>query len=138
MALPTIRDPPRVLSSWKEIACYMGKGVRTVQRWEQQLGLPVRRPPSAPRNIVSAVPQELDVWLSGRWVPRTRELNLPALPIPFRSQQNHPAVQVRIELLHKHQQLMDELRICIQAIGQECESLASQCNGSGNPKKADS
>ena len=33
-----------VLSSWKDIARYMGKGVRTVQRWERHLGLPVRRP----------------------------------------------------------------------------------------------
>ena len=26
-----------VLSSWKDIARYMGKGVRTVQRWEHHL-----------------------------------------------------------------------------------------------------
>ena len=36
-----------VLSSWKDIAKYMGKGVRTVQRWERHLGLPVRRPNGA-------------------------------------------------------------------------------------------
>jgi hypothetical protein len=30
------------LTSWKEIGQYLGKGVRTVQRWEQQMGLPVR------------------------------------------------------------------------------------------------
>ncbi len=31
-----------VLNSWKEIACYLGRGVRTVQRYERDLGLPVR------------------------------------------------------------------------------------------------
>ena len=31
----------KVFSSWKEIAAYLGKGVRTVQRWEAVLGLPV-------------------------------------------------------------------------------------------------
>ena len=31
------------LDSWKEIAAYLNKEVRTVQRWEKSLGLPVRR-----------------------------------------------------------------------------------------------
>jgi hypothetical protein len=29
------------LNGWKEIAAYVGKGVRTVQRWEKAHGLPV-------------------------------------------------------------------------------------------------
>ena len=52
----------RVLTSWKEIAAYLGKGVRTVQRWEQQLGLPIRRPGLA-RHVVIGVPAELDAWV---------------------------------------------------------------------------
>jgi hypothetical protein len=51
----------QVLTSWKEIAAYLGKGVRTVQRWETELGLPVRRPGSE-RHIVLALPTELDDW----------------------------------------------------------------------------
>lgn len=51
----------QVLTSWKEIAAYLGKGVRTVQRWEAQLGLPVRRP-GPERHIVLAFPAELDEW----------------------------------------------------------------------------
>lgn len=31
------------LTSWRDIARYLGKGVRTVQRWEIESGLPVRR-----------------------------------------------------------------------------------------------
>ena len=31
------------LDSWKEIAAYLGRGVRTVQRWEREEGLPVHR-----------------------------------------------------------------------------------------------
>lgn len=50
------------LSSWKEVAAYLGKGVRTVQRWEQQFGLPVRRP-SPNRHVIFALPSELDAWL---------------------------------------------------------------------------
>ncbi len=59
----------RLLSSWKEIATYLGKGVRTVQRWERQLGLPVRRPDAAKQHIVFASPVELDAWIaSGKLV----------------------------------------------------------------------
>ena len=31
------------LQGWKEIASELGRSVRTVQRWERTLGLPVRR-----------------------------------------------------------------------------------------------
>jgi hypothetical protein len=52
----------RVLTSWKEIAAYLGKGVRTVQRWERMFGLPVRRPVSASHKAVLAFPEEIDAW----------------------------------------------------------------------------
>ena len=35
--------PDGRLDSWKEIATYLGRGVRTVQRWEREEGLPVHR-----------------------------------------------------------------------------------------------
>ena len=54
----------RYLSSWKEIAQYFGRGVRTVQRWEAMLGLPVRRPHGRSRSAVMAITGELDEWLS--------------------------------------------------------------------------
>ena len=31
------------LDSWKEIAAYLNRGVRTVRRWEEEEGLPVHR-----------------------------------------------------------------------------------------------
>lgn len=58
-----------VLSSWKEIAMYLGKGVRTVQRWESELGLPVRRP-NDNRGIVLALRSELDKWMAGDFATR--------------------------------------------------------------------
>lgn len=53
----------RVLTSWKEIAQYMGKGVRTVQRWEKCFGLPVRRPTANSHKAILAVPEEIDGWV---------------------------------------------------------------------------
>lgn len=55
----------KVLTSWKEIAQYLGKGVRTVQRWERDFQLPVRRPagPSRKRAIL-ALTSDLDAWVA--------------------------------------------------------------------------
>lgn len=51
-----------ILNTWKEIAAYMSRGVRTVQRWESSYGLPVRRAgPDA--QTVFAFADEIDAWL---------------------------------------------------------------------------
>jgi CheY-like chemotaxis protein len=52
-----------ILNSWKEIASYLGKSVRTVQRMEVELGLPIRRPKGHARSSVIALTAELDEWL---------------------------------------------------------------------------
>jgi len=54
----------RILKSWKEIASYLGIGVRTAQRWKADRGLPVKQPGSA-RSAVLAVSDEIDRWLLG-------------------------------------------------------------------------
>jgi hypothetical protein len=51
-----------LLNSWKEIAMYLGRGVRTVQRWEK-LGLPVRRLSPGSRVAVIASTRDIDRWL---------------------------------------------------------------------------
>ena len=57
------KDGPQFLSGWKEIAQYLGKGVRTVQRYERELGLPVRRPAGKSTGSVVATKAELDAWV---------------------------------------------------------------------------
>lgn len=51
------------LNGWKDIAGYLGKSVRTAQRWEQELRLPVRRIHTATGEIVYASRREVDEWL---------------------------------------------------------------------------
>ena len=63
---PTPSPETRVLTCWKEIAQYMGKGVRTVQRWERDFGLPVRRPQGSDKRAVLARPCDLDAWIAIR------------------------------------------------------------------------
>jgi tetratricopeptide (TPR) repeat protein len=53
------------LDSWKEIAGYLRRGVRTAQRWERDAGLPVRRV-GGDHRAVYAFRSELDGWWRGR------------------------------------------------------------------------
>jgi DNA repair exonuclease SbcCD ATPase subunit len=60
----------RILNSWKEIATYLGRGVRTIQRYEEELGLPIHRPAARERSAVLAFADELERWL--RNTPRRK------------------------------------------------------------------
>lgn len=58
------------LSSWKEIAAYLGCDRRTCIRWEKNHGLPVHRPSSdRSRSHVFAYKREVDDWLKKRSGP---------------------------------------------------------------------
>ena len=50
------------LESWKEIAVYLKRDVRTVIRWEKREGLPVHRQMHQARSSVYAYPSELEAW----------------------------------------------------------------------------
>ena len=52
------------LDSWKEVAAYLGRNVRTVIRWEKEKGLPVHRVPGGRRKAVFAYTEELREWLT--------------------------------------------------------------------------
>ena len=54
------------LDSWKEIASYLGREVRTVQGWEKNEGLPIHRHQHARQGSVYAFKAELDAWRQGR------------------------------------------------------------------------
>lgn len=56
----------RRLGSWKAIAQYLEREVRSVQRWEQERGLPVHRVPGEKGGGVFAYEDELDAWLASR------------------------------------------------------------------------
>jgi len=52
-----------VLHSWKDIASFLQRGVRTVQRWEKQHNLPVHRVGAGVRAPTFAFRSELQAWL---------------------------------------------------------------------------
>jgi Tfp pilus assembly protein PilF len=78
-----MQAPAPRLESWKEIAGYLGRTVRTVQRWEASEGLPVHRHVHQSLGNVYAFPDELDRWITTRQekpvMPKSRRWMLPAV-----------------------------------------------------------
>jgi len=58
------RIQPEVLNSWKQISAFVGRGVRTVQRWERSSGMPVHRIGHGNRAPVYVLVNELNYWLA--------------------------------------------------------------------------
>ncbi len=58
--------PAEKLDSWKEIAAYLKRDIRTVQRWEKYEGLPAHRHQHAKKPTVYAFKSELDGWFRER------------------------------------------------------------------------
>jgi TolB-like protein/Tfp pilus assembly protein PilF len=85
-AVPTAGSREDRLESWKEIAAYLEREVRTVQGWEKNEALPVHRHQHARQGSVFAFRSELDRWQEQRRaVPERVEAPAPAetaLPRP--------------------------------------------------------
>ena len=60
--LPADGGQRRTLNGWKEIAAYLGKSVRSVQRSETTLYLPVHRIRTPDSQIIYADADEIDDW----------------------------------------------------------------------------
>jgi hypothetical protein len=72
-------EPPlgERLDSWKEIAAYLKREVRTAQRWEKNEGLPVRRHQHDKLSTVFAYKSELDAWWHERQPRLEKEVEPP-------------------------------------------------------------
>lgn len=64
------------LDSWKEIAAYLKRSVRTVHRWEKDEGLPVHRHQHRMLGSVFAYKSELDAWFNTRGPQPSRATRL--------------------------------------------------------------
>lgn len=59
---PDVDSASARLDSWKEIAAYLRRDVRTVQRWHERAGLPVHRHVDPRQRGVFGFRAELDAW----------------------------------------------------------------------------
>ena len=112
-------DP--MFTSWKEIASYLGKGVRTVQRWEAKFGLPVRRPHPKSRTICISR-GEFDHWLATNWSSQPGKIQNHQLANGVRIDKT--VVEVRRELRSKQRQLVSQVERNLQILADRCRALS--------------
>ena len=127
-------ERPQFLSGWKEIANYLGKGVRTVQRYERELGLPVRRPAAKPWGSVVATKVEVDAWVSASPI---REAFRLIRPVPDPPISTVAALQSGMErmgkLRHNMEALRDEVRASVRLLRTSVRDLQGQLNQHQRP-----
>lgn len=115
-----------ILNSWKEIAHYLNRGVRTVQRWEAELRMPVRRPRGRGRSAVLAMRSELDSWVKSCPMEATGQLSPYKVP------------KVELELLrastlelhrlrHEVSRSYGQLAVALNEMAARLHALAASC-----------
>jgi hypothetical protein len=105
----------QILNGWKEISSHIERGVRTAQRWEALLGMPVHRPALKDRAAVVAFSDELEAWLS-RTSPAVREAHV---AINGKEQGNESLQRVldnMTSLVSKTSQLALQMRVLEQQL----------------------
>lgn len=111
------------LSGWKEIANYLGKGVRTVQRYERELGLPVRRPAGRSTGSVLATKAELDAWVTASPIRESFELTRPAVNDGGMTASIKTGLSEMTKLREQMMALRSELRTSVQLLRHSLDGL---------------
>jgi hypothetical protein len=101
------QSDPHLLNGWKEISTYIGRAIRTAQRWEAEWGLPVIRPAGHDRTSVVARPADIDAWLLERASHRD---HIAALKERLQRLETENE-----ELMQKNQNLETALRMVIES-----------------------
>ena len=128
-------EQPQFLNGWKEIANYLGKGVRTVQRYERDLGLPVRRPAGKPTGSVLATTAELDAWVAAS--PIREAFQLTKLPTKANSGATQSMRQGLAEMARLRDQMLglrDDVRTSLEILRQSLYGLQGDLKQGPSPK----
>jgi hypothetical protein len=124
-----ISEDSTVLSSWKDIARYLGKGVRTVQRWERHLGLPVRRPIGASqKSAVLLYRGDVDAWLATRFSARSLEKSEMQAAKSSRSARStlREGIRTARELRNANHALTEQITASVRLLTERCDLLTTQ------------
>ena len=117
-----------VFRGWKSIAHYLGIGVRTAQRYERGMGLPIRRPCGHPAGSVVAVKADLDSWVQSSPIGREP---LDASQRARREQLSAELAKRLQERAHLHDEMMalrKELKANIRAVRESVAKVRQQLN----------
>lgn len=107
-----MKTGPLTLNSWKEIAAYLDRGVRTVQRWERELEMPVHRIGKGKRSPVYATSTELNFWMA---ITAARRAQPPKMqPMPKQT----PAGRRNGEAIKESRRLLSTVHALAQTIAE--------------------
>lgn len=121
-----------ILSGWKDIANYLGKGVRTVQRYELELGLPVRRPSGKAKGSVIATQSEIDAWVAAcRISDRPQSISPSSMLLSYGS------LAGRIAEMDKLSEQMRKLRVEIRASRDMLRTTIQRIQHAMSPQRSD-
>jgi hypothetical protein len=122
--MATLQTKVGLLNSWKEIASYLGRGVRTAQRWEKY-GLPVRRLAPGPRASVIADAREIDSWIQSAKAHGfpAEEPSKPALvpAVALGSVRRFPTSRSEHDVLEKSRDRLAQLIANVARLRKNCE-----------------
>jgi PAS domain-containing protein len=115
----------RLLTSWKDVAAYLGKTTRTAQRWERDIGLPIHRPVNKPTGVILADTDEIDAWIIARRMHSsgaTAPVNDLSNAATLRSAQPIAPVYARVlESIARRDSCSETLELLVRAIEQDLE-----------------
>jgi hypothetical protein len=117
-----ISEQREVLSSWKDIAKYAGKGVRTVQRWELKLGLPVRRPAGrAGKSPVLLYRSDMEEWMATYFSLRTAQKHQEIGSCSTTRGTLRQTIQTQMELSDAIQKLSEVIVRAADELAEHCD-----------------
>ena len=106
-----------ILRSWKEIAHHTGTSIRTLQRWEKEFRLPIRRIATKKGSVVFAFKSDLDTWFRAR----TQTAEMAVRDEHFRMMfMNSPLPSMVIDNARK---ILDLNEACSEMLGMERTQL---------------
>jgi hypothetical protein len=111
----------QVFTSWKEIASYLGKSVRTVQRWEQELELPVQRPHARAKGTVRANQKDLDDWVERTWLQRSPKQD--ARVVSDGQGSVNETIETSRKLRVQGKEILDQVLASIHELAESCRKL---------------
>ena len=118
-----------ILDSWKQIALFLNRNVRTVQRWEKLEGLPVHRHRHQKRCTVSAIQKAVQLWQKSRNDARI-PVPRPAERTPIRETGSPGKPDCTSQLF-----ALFELWLSIMVSESNREEIRSLAVRQGNPRK---
>jgi hypothetical protein len=114
-----------ILSGWKDIANYLGKGIRTVQRYEGDLRLPVRRPAGRARGSVVATKEEIDSWIAASPI-RERSKSGTDTGCVLSMETMKKRIEEMVRLRSQMRELRVDLRDSLSVLSESLRSLQAQ------------